>query len=383
MSASGCTNGEESQPPNHNSAAGSAGKPTTIGSGGSGGSSSENNAGANSRAGSSSNPNPQNGGWLSTKGNKIVHEDGSVFRGRGANIHDTRSCNACAWSPPNPAEVKRRVDALAGEWGANFMRLLLESYASADGREQYQGVLQDSQYLTDMKEVVAHIGTKKGVYVLLSLWDDPTFNELGWPTAQTIPVWEKLAETFAHDSHVLFGIVNEPQKNYDGKQDAQVWQAMNDTVEAIRAVEKRLGVKQHLIAVQGTRGWARNLEYYVDHPITAGGGTNIVYETHAYLKESEFEQIWQKPSETLPVIIGEFGPAGLGGADEMTMEETQLLMKAAEARDVPWLAWSFHMRCPPNLLVETAKGCGEGMPLQLTDWGKQVKTRLSAIWAAK
>ena len=31
---------------------------------------------------------------------------------------------------------------------------------------------------------------------------------------------------------------------------------------------------------QGTRAWARPLEYYVTHPITAGDGFNVVYETH-------------------------------------------------------------------------------------------------------
>ena len=32
--------------------------------------------------------------------------------------------------------------------------------------------------------------------------------------------------------------------------------------------------------LQGTRAWARAIEYYVAHPITAGGGQNVVYETH-------------------------------------------------------------------------------------------------------
>jgi hypothetical protein len=56
---------------------------------------------------------------------------------------------------------------------------------------------------------------------------------------------------------------------------------MNDAVAAIRAAEIKRGFAPHLVAVQGTRAWARTLDYYVDHPITAGNGANVVYETHA------------------------------------------------------------------------------------------------------
>src|SRR5207247_1866717 len=120
-----------------------------------------------------------------------------------ANLHDTRSCNACTWGPPNVAEVNRRVDELVDTWHANAIRLDLESYASAGGRTQWQGVLADPGYLTDVQTIVSHIGTKPGVYVLLSLWVDPTFSGAGWPTAATIPVWQKLAQTFASTPHVL------------------------------------------------------------------------------------------------------------------------------------------------------------------------------------
>ena len=62
----------------------------------------------------------------------------------------------------------------------------------------------------------------------------------------------------------------------------QAWAAMNAAVQAIRDQEARLGVAPHIITVQGTRSWARDISYYVAHPITAGGGTNIVYEVNAF-----------------------------------------------------------------------------------------------------
>ncbi len=57
------------------------------------------------------------------------------------------------------------------------------------------------------------------------------------------------------------------------------------------------------------------------------------------------------------------------------------LMARAETAGVSYLAWTFHMRCPPNLLVDNSNGgCGVGMTLTPTDWGTQLKTRLATGW---
>ena len=60
----------------------------------------------------------------------------------------------------------------------------------------------------------------------------------------------------------------------------QVWSAMNAAAAAVREEEASLGLYPHIVTVQGTRNWGRSLSYYVSNPITAGGGNNIVYETH-------------------------------------------------------------------------------------------------------
>ncbi|HYO56721.1 glycoside hydrolase family 5 protein [Archangium sp.] len=323
-------------------------------------------------------------GWLYTEGNRLLLSSGEVWRGRGANLHDTRSCDACTYAPPNVNEVKRRIDTLVDVWNANFIRLNLESYASPYHenvnvpRVQWQGILDDPQYLAHVKEIVDYIGTKPGVYVLLSLWEDPTFSSLGWPTGQTIPIWRKLAKTFKNTPHVLFGLCNEPQSNDDGARDAQVWTAMNNTVAAIRAVEDEAGTPRHIITVQGTRNWGRWLDYYLTHPITAGGGQNIAYETHAYEPAIGFSQLFELPARTLPIIIGEFGPD-----QGMTEQDGERLMDRAEALDIPYLAWTFHMRCSPDLLVDfTDNACGVGMPLVPTSWGQRIKDRFALPWCA-
>ncbi len=316
-------------------------------------------------------------GWLRTEGNRILDSDGQIWHGRGANLHDTRSCWACAAFPPDVEGVKRRVEVLVDEWGANLVRLCLESYPTQENwMVQWQGVLDDPEYLADVIEIIEDITARPGVYVLLSLWTDPSFTDQGWPTQGTNAIWERLAETFAHDPQVIFGLVNEPQSNFDGAQDAQVWQAMDTAVAAIRAVEAQQGSPApHLVAVQGTRAWARRLDYYVDHPIAAGGGVNVLYETHVYDPQSEFQALFIGPAQALPVIIGEFGPA----QGYMTEADCTELMDRAQALHIPHLAWTFHDNCPPNLLEDTGS-CGADATFTPTSWGTLVRDRLALPW---
>lgn len=314
-------------------------------------------------------------GWLRVEGTHVVLPDGKRFHGRGANVHDTRSCDACSFQPPNVDEVLRRIDALTDDWHANFLRVLMESYPDrGPGRTHFRNVVDDDDYYRDVMRIVGHVGKKRGVYVLLSLWQDPTLSDQGWPTEKSRAVWKKLATGLRDIPWVMFGLSNEPKANDDGKHDAQVWSAMNETVAAIRSVE-RPGLA-HVVAVQGTREWGRQLDYYVDHPITAGGGANVVYETHPYNQVRRFDELVVRPARKLPVVIGEFG--WLVDKDvTMTDKDAVALMDLAEGLEIPWLAWTFHTHCPPNLLEEHAGSCGVGVSLAPSAWGRIVKDRLA------
>ncbi|HMI85858.1 MAG TPA: cellulase family glycosylhydrolase [Polyangiaceae bacterium] len=307
---------------------------------------------------------PLTGAWLHTSGNHL-YRGASVFHGRGANFHDTRSCNACTYAPPVVAEVNRRTDELIDNWKATFVRLDLENSLTADNRVQWQGVLDDPAYQADIQSMVTH-ATAKGAYVLLSLKEESTNSANDLPTDATNAIWRKLADMFKNEPNVLYGITSDPRNDTD----STVWNAMNDSVAAIRAVEAQAGAPSHIIAVQGTQQWGRILDYYVTHPIAAGGGQNIVYETHVYNPASDFNMLFEIPGQTLPVIIGEFGE-----------QDADDLMQRAEAAGISYLAWTFHGRCPPNLLVDNSGGgCGVGMELVPTAFGQQLKDRLATPW---
>jgi endoglucanase len=324
----------------------------------------------------------QGGEWLRTEKNRILLPGGRPFHGRGVNIQDTRSCDACSYEAPHPEEVIRRIDEAVDRWHASFLRLTLESYAKADRRETWRGALEDEAYLKDLVQIVHHIEQKPGVYVELAVWHDPSLDKMGWPTDRTRTLWEKLTHTFATNPRVLFGVATEPEQNADGAMDAFAWDAMNRTVEAIRAAEG--AGPHHIVVVQGTRMWARRLDYYVSHPITAGGGIDVAYETHVYDGREKIDAMLDGPAKTLPVIIGEFGPVDDVHLAHMTMEDCTYLMARAEEREVPYLAWTFHMRCPPSLLEDKSNGsCGAGMPLVPTPWGKLVQGQLSQPYGAR
>lgn len=324
--------------------------------------------------------------WLEVKDRRIRLPDGRPFHGRGANVHDTRSCDSCAFEPPHVDEVLRRIDALTDDWHATFLRLLLESYPDNGKakvgvpRVHYKNVLDDDDYFRDVMRIVGHVGKKKGVYVLVSLWQDPTFSTLGWPTDRTIAVWKKLASALRDMPFVMFGLVNEPESNENGRRDKEVWTAMNDTVAAIRSVERPS--HHHIITVQGTREWGRSLAYYVDHPITAGQGVNVAYETHVYNRPARFDELVTRPAKKLPVIVGEMGPQH-DKSVTMFPEDCRTLMDLAERLDVPWIAWSFHTNCPPNLLAEKKNVCVVGDPFEPSAWGRMVKARLATPWGHK
>lgn len=323
-------------------------------------------------------------GWLATLGNHIVRSDGSVWVGRGANLHDTRSCGDTtddgAPLHDNQAglgEVKRRIDALTGDFKVDFLRLALESRRSQDN------YLTDENYRSLVKQIVDYIGTKPGVYVLISIWFDPSLDKKGWPTDTTNQILAQLARDFYDRSYVMFGVSNEPEENYEGALDAQVFARMNSAVAAIRAVETEMGNNRHLVAVQGTREWARDLSYYVTHPITAGGGANVIYETHVYNAPNDFDGLFLSPGKTLPVVIGEFGPVD-DESHKASVADMEVLMSQAAAAKIPYLAWTFHQNCSPNLISDQAGKTwsqnsaveGIGMPLIPTDFGNSLKANL-------
>jgi len=333
---------------------------------------------------------PSGGGSAFTVvANHIKKADGTTFHGRGANLLDTRFCGACGSAPSSGidaepgriAEVNRRMDDLVDNWHASFIRLDLETLQGAprSGTIAPDSVVSSATYLSTVKAIVDHAATKPGLLLLVSIWDSSSLDSRGWPTSATNQELALLATTFKDHPGVAFGVSNEPENNENGAQDAEAWTRMNQAVQAVRDAEQAANAKvKHLVAVQGLGSWSRLLGYYVTHPITAGGGANVVYEIHVYDPASAFATMFETYSASLPIIIGEFGPT----SGFMTTADCASLMVSAEAHEIPYLAWQYGMSCAPDLVVDTRSkaACGIGSALTPTSWGNQLKARLATPW---
>ncbi len=347
-------------------------------------------------------------GALATKGNHL-YLDGKVWMGRGANLFDPRSNGACydRWITDDPTfatrvgYVKKLVDALVDDWHANFIRLTLETH---HGDYQY-AVVNDPAYLRAIVEIVDYIGTKAGVQVIVTPWLDPSKNlleksaheALGIPSINPslLPVGEsnhgwaanaapyytsdvhlKLVQALHSRRHVLWGLGNEPTNGGSASMDVEIWHQHNNLVQIIRNEELALGSFPHVISVPGTRGWARDVNYYVGNPISAGGGANIVYEAHIYNPARDFAALLTKPARAIPLVIGEFGPT----SGQMTVADTAQLMRLAESLRIPFAGWTFSGKSPGwNMINDSNTRCDftyAGGITPTADWGTVVRNFL-------
>lgn len=322
--------------------------------------------------------------WLQVRANRIVHGDGSPFRGRGVNFHDERSCEACSFAPRNPDGIDRWADALIDDWKATFIRFLLSSKSAPynASEQQWKSIVDDAAYFTDVQRNVNHM-TGKGAYVLVTLFADPTMKpentdyDSEWPgsAGDTNTRYTLLAQAFKSNPRVLFGLTNEPHG--PASHDAELATRYQSAIDAIRAVENAAGTPHHIVVVQAPEGYSRDLTYFVAHPLP---GDNIAYEVHPYNPQSDFNALLVVPGRTLPIIIGEYGPAG-----NMMTADIQALWTLAQANGIPHIGWNFHMRCPPNMLQDTASdGCGlgasTGYAFPRTAWGDQMYAYLRTPW---
>jgi hypothetical protein len=339
-------------------------------------------AGPGSDAGSGSNP----ADGLRVVGNHIVElATGHNFHGRGANLHDTRSCSACSFAPANPAGVNRWSDELVDHWHANLIRFLLSSKAAPfnAGEVQWQNLVDDPAYFADIQTNVNYLTAKPGVYVLVTLFADPTIKDNNgdfdseWPSSagDSNTRYTKLADAFATNPHVLFGLTNEPHT--DMAHEAALATVYENAIAAIRAVEDARGVPHHIVVVQAPASYARYVSTFADHPLA---GDQIAYEIHPYDGQAEYAAQIATASAALPIIIGEYGET-----PEQSIDDVEHMWTVAEAAEVPYIAWNFHMRCPPNLLDDTTSdGCGldasTGYDFPRTPYGDVVFQHLQTPW---
>jgi hypothetical protein len=114
------------------------------------------------------------------------------WRGYGANLHDTRTCNQCSTIEdiaPEADEVIRRATQLHDN-GSNFFRLCMESYSDRlSYRKQFDQIYNESDYEEAIAKIVRACGRwaqEDDTRILVALWVNPTFDR---DVATFAPTW--------------------------------------------------------------------------------------------------------------------------------------------------------------------------------------------------
>lgn len=310
--------------------------------------------------------------WLHTEKNAILTTNGGVWVGHGANVMDAgsnRGCYGNAGINTNPNRAIKIMSSLVSQWGANFIRIPMDGAANSN---TVSSITQDSNYWGGIKRMIDYVEGRGDTYVVLAPWHDPSIPELtGVPTVATDAMYNQIVDAFHSYSSVIIGLCNEPTYNTT---DADSKAAMEHAVSTIRSREAFYRSPQHIISVPG-RHYAQDVNYYVDHPITSNGGTNIVYEVHIYEYNNLDSLVKNKKS--IPIIVGEYGPsyradsspyAAIGNPNDwqlcvnpnkavtqfLALEQVSKAIDVFRSNEVSYAAWSMSDRAPPNLLLDTS-----------------------------
>ena len=315
-------------------------------------------------------------GWLYPVpgSNKIYVSHGSsgtVWMGRGVNMDDVFLCgyDSGLWMSNPEQALTGMLASLMSGWKPTFLRISLsmDSYTPYDISWKND----TSQYRTRMTSLVDAVGTYPNTYVLVTLRSETSMvdgnsqqcahggdDAVCIPTASTDDVYRAIVDTFKDKAYVLFGVSNEPGGNVATNN--QLSAAMSHAVGVIRAEEDLLGVPHHLVSVQGN-DWTSTIGFYDSAPLPFD---DVVYEYHSYPPDST-----GYTQAHIPVIIGEYGPAGTN------LSWTTNFYVDVESKQIPNLAWDLdtYNNCAPDVATVT-----NTTSITPSAWGQVVQAYLTA-----
>ena len=285
--------------------------------------------------------------WLYADGNVIRDGTGQEVVLRGVNIQNFD----WVWYEEQNLDFENRAipaaTALSPDgWGANLITIGF----SAKPIER-----QDEVYLQALDQMVA-LAKANGAYTLLAFRTyDPNGEQPRIPNTVATTALKTLAERYANDPHVLYGLQVEPHN--------VAWDDLKrkfvQIIDVMREVNPRA-----LIFVPGTE-WSRNISYALTDPIPR---LNLVYKTHPYdaWPTIRVNYALKAVSEKFPVLLGEFG-----AGNSMNQDDVINLLDFAEQQGISWTGWIFHEEGCPCMLNDVAT-------FEATEFGEEIRDRLQA-----
>jgi endoglucanase len=274
------------------------------------------------------------------------------------------------WTSNGEGHILDTVKTAIRDWRVNHIRLpLAQDRWFGKAPEQKD----DGKAYRALVKQVVDTCSGQGCYVILDLhWSDAgewgrQIGQHVMPDQNSVPFWKDVSKTYKNHPAVLFDLYNEPhdvtwdiwlkggtvtekdrragtEKTYE----AVGMQALLDTVRGT-------GAKN--VVVAGGLDWSYDLSgILAGRQLADPKGNGVLYANHAYPFKGDTVEQWiakmEKATQTLPVIVSEFGAEERGVRDQTAEEWVRHVLQVLQSHDWSWTAWDLHPAAGPRLISD-------------------------------
>jgi endoglucanase len=259
----------------------------------------------------------------------------------------------------------RSMDALAGDWGADVMRISM--YVQEDGYET------DPAGFTDRVSALIDEVTERGMYAIVD-WHMLTPGDPYHNLARAKTFFTEIARRHDAKNNLLYEIANEP----NGVPWSRIKSYAEELIPVIRAVDPETPI------LVGTRGWSSlgvsdgaNESEVVANPVNA---SNIMYTFHFYAAShrEDYLATLARAADRIPVFVTEFGTQEYTGDGPNDFAMAQRYLDLMAARQISWTNWNYSDDFRSGAVFETGT-CPNGpftTPERLKPAGEWIRARI-------
>lgn len=288
---------------------------------------------------------------LGTKDNYFKTSDGKRFTPRGVSL--------CSLEWHKPLQQIEDVTT-RHKWAVNILRLPVQT-------REWDRVGAES-YMRNYLDPAVKMCREKKIQCIIDWHEIAAWNDRE-KIKKLEDFWERVAPRYAADKNIIYEIFNEPTE--PKSKTKENWAAWKKTAQ--KWVDSIRRDAPHTLLLIGTPHWDQMTGFAAENPLR---GKNLAYVAHIYpnYKPRDWDKLFGKASETVPVFITEWGWSsqenawwGIKGDRKSYGEPLRAYLDARP--QIGWTAWSYDPKCGPAML-----GADKDMGLFVKRWLEDKKT---------